>query len=76
MAPSKPATSKTGVEGTKKKRGGEKGEFTLKRVKGKSLHFLATTSHLTHSYQLERKTLFSPVELNARQKSSWLEQTS
>lgn len=36
MAPSKPASAKTGVEGTKKKRGGEKGEFTLKRVKGKS----------------------------------------
>lgn len=40
MAPSKPATSKTGVEGTKKKRGGEKGEFTLKRVKGMSTHHL------------------------------------
>jgi len=43
MAPSKPSSAKTGVEGTKKKRGGEKGEFTLKRVKGKSTLLLLLT---------------------------------
>lgn len=34
MAPVNKSTPKTGVNGTKKKRGGEQGEFTLKRVKG------------------------------------------
>ncbi|KAL7409147.1 NUC091 domain-containing protein [Mrakia frigida] len=41
MAPSKPSSAKTGVEGTKKKRGGEKGEFTLKRVKGENFYVSA-----------------------------------
>jgi hypothetical protein len=37
MAPVKHGVGKTGVSGTKKKRGGETGEFNLKRVKGPSL---------------------------------------
>ncbi|CED84206.1 ngp1nt-domain-containing protein [Phaffia rhodozyma] len=38
MAPSKSTPAKTGVSGTKKKRGGEQGEFTLKRVKGENFY--------------------------------------
>lgn len=41
MAPVKHGVGKTGVSGTKKKRGGETGEFNLKRVKGASFSYLS-----------------------------------
>lgn len=61
MAPVNKNTPKTGVNGTKKKRGGEQGEFTLKRVKGSSACSLSVYSSTSGRFFLAESQLNSNI---------------